>query len=105
MYICNMDIIEISKALSNQTRVNILEWLKKPEDNFPYQLLVPGFEIGVCVGNIQEKATLSQSTISTYLSQMEKVNLIILTRKGKWTYYKRNEKMIQKYIDFLKKEL
>lgn len=100
-----MDIIEISKALSNQTRVNILQWLKKPEDNFPFQLLVNGFEIGVCVGNIQDKAELSQSTISTYLSQMEKANLIISTRKGKWTYYKRDEKMIEAYIDSLKKDL
>ncbi|MEE9430653.1 MAG: metalloregulator ArsR/SmtB family transcription factor [Melioribacteraceae bacterium] len=100
-----MNIIEISKALSNRTRVNILQWLKKPEENFPYQLLANGFEIGVCVGNIQDKAKLSQSTISTYLSQMENANLIISTRKGKWTYYKRNEKMIKEYIIFLKKEL
>ena len=100
-----MDIQEISKVLSNRTRVNILQWLKKPEDNFPYQLLANSFEIGVCVGNIQEKAELSQSTISTFLSQMEKAKLIISTRKGKRTYYKRNEKMIKDYIFFLNNEL
>ena len=26
---------EIGKCLSNQTRVQIMEWLKKPETNFP----------------------------------------------------------------------
>lgn len=34
-----MDIymIEISKALSNETRLNILGWLKSPEEIFPPQ--------------------------------------------------------------------
>ncbi len=33
----NIDIIEVSKALSNETRVNILKWLKDPDANFPPQ--------------------------------------------------------------------
>ncbi len=33
----DIDMIEISKALSNETRLNILKWLKSPEENFPPQ--------------------------------------------------------------------
>ena len=33
----DIDMIEISKALSNETRLNILLWLKDPEGNFPQQ--------------------------------------------------------------------
>ena len=32
-----MDLIEICKALSNETRLNILKWLKNPQENFPPQ--------------------------------------------------------------------
>ena len=32
-----MDKIEIFKALSNETRLSIIEWLKEPEKNFPPQ--------------------------------------------------------------------
>lgn len=100
-----MDISEISKVLSNPTRVKILKWLKDPQAHFPPQKEVPDFEDGVCVGYIQEKAGLSQSTISTYLTAMQNAELIIPTRHGKWTYYRRNEAVIAAYIDALKKEL
>jgi len=61
-----MDIIEINKVLSNKTRVNILKWLKNPELNFPPHKDIAHFDDGVCVGYIQDKTGLSQSTISTF---------------------------------------
>jgi ArsR family transcriptional regulator len=100
-----MDIIEINKVLSNKTRVNILKWLKKPELNFPPHQDIDHFDDGVCVGFIQDKAGLSQSTISTYLNSMQNAKLVIPTRHGKWTYYKRNEEVIKAYLKALKSEL
>lgn len=100
-----MNIVEISKVLSNTTRVKILKWLKDPEANFPPHQEIDHFNDGVCVGYIQEKAGLSQSTISTYLSAMQKAKLVIPTRHGKWTYYKRDEKVIREYIKSLTKDL
>ncbi len=100
-----MNIVEISKVLSNTTRVKILQWLKDPEANFPPHQEIDHFDDGVCVGYIQDKAGLSQSTISTYLSAMQQANLVIPTRHGKWTYYKRNESVIQAYIKSLTTEL
>ena len=97
-----MNIIAINKVLSNQTRVSILQWLKTPEANFPAHTDLKHFDNGVCVQYIQKKVNLSQSTVSHYLSLMEKAGLVIPTRHGKWTYYKRNETLIKKYIDFLK---
>jgi len=93
---------EIGKCLSNQTRVKIMEWLKKPETNFPPHETLKHFNDGVCVTYIQEKAGLSQSTISTYLNNMEKCGLLISTRHGKWSYLKRNEDVIQEYIKFIR---
>ncbi|MCK0192515.1 ArsR family transcriptional regulator [Arenibacter sp. F20364] len=93
---------EIGKCLSNQTRLQIMEWLKEPAMNFPPHETLKHFNDGVCVTYIQEKAGLSQSTISTYLTNMEKCGLLISTRHGKWSYLKRNEQVIEEYCQFLK---
>ena len=92
---------EIGKCLSNQTRFQIMEWLKEPEKNFPPHESLRHFDEGVCVTSIQEKAGLSQSTISTYLTNMEKCGLLISTRHGKWSYFRRNEQIIQQFVKYL----
>jgi DNA-binding transcriptional ArsR family regulator len=86
-----MDQLEIFKALSNKTRLQILQWLKSPELYFPEQEHADFKEVGVCVGQIQKKAGLTQSTVSEYLSILQKSGLLESTRLGQWTYYKRNE--------------
>lgn len=104
-----MDIIEISKALANETRLNILKWLKNPESNFPPQsssLNEPvDLQGGVCVSSIQAKANLSQSTVSNYLDMMQRAGLLISERRGKWTYYRRNEKVIAELSEYIKSKL
>lgn len=94
---------EIGKSLSNQTRVQIMEWLKEPEENFPPHESINHFNDGVCVTYIQEKAQLSQSTISTYLTNMEKCGLLVMTRHGKWSYFRRNEETLKQYINYISK--
>jgi ArsR family transcriptional regulator len=100
-----VNIVEISKVLANKTRVDILRWLKSPEENFPPHQDIDHFDDGVCVGFIQDKTGLSQSTVSTYLNSMQQANLVIPTRHGKWTYYRRNEEVLQEYIKTLKEDL
>jgi len=90
IYLCLMDQVEIFKALANKTRLQILNWLKEPELNFPDQV-ENGFTAGVCVGQIQQKAGLTQSTVSEYLATLQRAGLVNSTRIGQWTYYKRNE--------------
>lgn len=85
-----MEQVDIFKALSNKTRLQMLEWLKEPEINFPTQGEY-GYAHGVCVGQIQAKAGLTQSTVSEYLSVLQRAGFIEATRMGQWTYYKRNE--------------
>ena len=87
-----MEQVEIFKALSNKTRLQILSWLREPSKHFPDNECG---ETGVCVGSIQQKAGLTQSTISEYLTMLSRANLVIATRKGQWTYYKRNEEAIK----------
>ena len=93
--------VEISKCLSNSTRLEILEWLKDPELNFPPNTTNISNKEGVCVTYIFEKTNLSQSTISIYLSNMEKCGLLEIKRLGKWSYFKRNQATIDEYLAFI----
>lgn len=104
-----MNTLDIFKALANNIRLQILQWLKNPEENFPPQgLHIPegdSFDNSVCVGSIQEKAGISQSTVSHYLDMMQRAGLLESARFGKWTYYRRNEENIQKLADYIHTEL
>lgn len=100
-----MDVLKINKALSNPTRLDILKWLKDPDQHFPPHRELGHFDFGVCVLYIQEKAGLSQSTVSHYLTQMQNAGLVIPTRVGKWTYYRRDEDTIHSYLQTLNKSL
>lgn len=54
----NKELQDIFKALSNESRLKILQWLKEPSKHFPPQgFHMPeedAFKGGVCVGSIQE---------------------------------------------------
>lgn len=97
-----MDLLKISEALSNKTRLDIMQWLKQPEQYFTPHVEVEGFEMGVCVGKIHDKTGLAQSTTSHYLSILQNADLLVATKIGKWTYYKSNEKVINEYLERLK---
>ena len=105
----DIDTIEISKALSNETRLNILLWLKDPEGSFPPQggcLSEPvDLKGGVCVSSIGAKAKLSQSTVSNYLDMFQRAGLVMSERHGKWTYYRRNEDTLERLAEYIKTEL
>lgn len=104
-----MDRLDVFKALANEKRLQILDWLKEPEKYFPPQgLHIPegdSFDKSVCVGSIQDKAGISQSTVSHYLDIMQRAGLLESARYGKWTYYRRNEENIQKLADYIREEL
>lgn len=103
-----MEPLLIYKALSNETRSQIMLWLKNPEQFFdeqPYLRQGLNFRIGVCVGDIQARSGLAQSVISSYLVTMQKAGLLESERIGKWTYYRRNEQTIQKFSEYIKEKL
>lgn len=97
-------ILEQIKAVGNDTRMLIMEWLKKPQAHFPPQDHGDP-AIGVCVSHIQAKASLSASTASAHLAILQRAGLVQATRIGKWTYFRRDELAIDRFADRLKKEL
>src|SRR5690606_544852 len=100
-----MDLLEIFKALSNRTRLEILKRLKDPVKNFPPQDEGDVHTVGVCVSSIQEGVGLSQSTVSDYLATLQRAGLVEVQRIGQWTYYKRNEAAIRTLAELIGKDL
>lgn len=99
-----MDIEKAIAALNNPIRRQILAWLKD-RSNFPPALPEHANLEGVCVGYIQEKANLSQSTISTYMGHLKGAGLVVSERHGQWTFYRRNEEAIQQFLVMMGSEL
>jgi len=99
-----MDQVEIFKALSNKSRLQILNWLKDPETHFPDQA-INGYANGVCVGQIQIKTGLTQSTVSEYLSTLQRAGLVKSNRVGQWTYYQRNEEGLALLTQIIQTEI
>jgi DNA-binding transcriptional ArsR family regulator len=87
------DVLEVCKALANPTRLQIMGWLRDPAVHFAPQL-DPIAEVGVCVKQIQEKAGISQSTASQFMSVLQRAGLVQSTRVGQWTYYRRDDTRI-----------
>jgi DNA-binding transcriptional ArsR family regulator len=48
----------------------------------------------VCVTHIQAKSGLAQSTVSSYMTTLERAGLVVASRIGKWTHYRRDEARI-----------
>jgi ArsR family transcriptional regulator len=103
-----MDMMKAIKALANETRVNVLRWLRNPEGNFPPQIIAMeeiDFVGGVCCCNIKQKCALSMSATSQYLSVLVDAGLVETKRVGQWTFFRRNEENIQKLAAWIGEEL
>ncbi|WP_080876247.1 ArsR/SmtB family transcription factor [Oceanobacillus timonensis] len=103
------NLVEIFKVLGNEKRLEILQWLKDPASHFEKPVADISKNLkekgGVCVGDIQEKAQMSPSTVSHYLKMMQQVGLLNSERHGQWTYYRRNEERIEELTSKIKKDL
>ena len=99
-----MDLDKAIAALNNPIRRKILDWLKD-RSNFPPALPEHADLEGVCVAYIQEKAGLSQSTISNYMGLLKQAGLVLSERHGQFTLYRRDEDAIRALLSAVEKEL
>jgi ArsR family transcriptional regulator len=97
------DLDDIIKALANPVRREILRWLKDPEAHFPNQ--DHPLELGVCAGQIDQRAGLSQSTVSAHLTTLQRAGLVSSRKVGQWHFFKRNEEAIAAFVHRLAAEL
>jgi len=98
-----IDVDAIHKALANPVRREILGWLKNPSAHFADQELP--FDYGVCAGKFEGRCGLSQSTVSVHLAALQRAGLVTSKRIGQWVFFKRNEAVIEAFIQHMNADL
>jgi ArsR family transcriptional regulator len=89
-----MPIVDTLKALGNDRRLLILDWLKDPRAHFRPQVDGDLVDDGVCGLLIAEKLQVSQPTLSEHMRILVQAELVTAKRIKQWTFYRRNEPRI-----------
>ena len=85
---------QLFRALANENRLCILDWLKRPRRHFPPQRDGDLVKDGVCGLLIAQKLKVSHPTASEHLKILVQAGLVRGKRIKQWTFYKRNEAQI-----------
>ena len=91
-----MKIAMVLRALANERRLQILDWLREPRKHFREQADGDLVEDGVCGVLIAEKLGVSQPTASEHMKILLRAGLVRAKRIKQWTFYKRDEASIKK---------
>jgi DNA-binding transcriptional ArsR family regulator len=86
---------DLPKALANDKRLLILEWLRDPIANFPPRRDGDLVLDGVCSLFIAEKLGVSQPTCGEHLKVLSRAGLIRGKKIKQWVFYQRDETRIQ----------
>jgi DNA-binding transcriptional ArsR family regulator len=83
------------RALANDRRLLILQWLRDPPAHFPPQTEGDLIRDGVCGLFIADKLGVTQPTASEHLRILTQAGLIRAKRIKQWTFYQRDESRIR----------
>lgn len=81
----------VFRALANERRLQILEWLKDPVAHFPPQVDGDLVEDGVCAVFLADKLGVTQPTLSEHMRVLTEAGLVTSRRIKQWTFYRRDE--------------
>ena len=84
----------VLKALANERRLQILEWLRDPRAHFRPQVDGDLVKDGVCGVLIAEKLGVSPPSLSEHMSILTAAGLVRAKRIKGWTMYKRDDTAI-----------
>ena len=83
------------RALANERRLQILDWLKEPRRHFPPQVDGDLVRDGVCAVLLAQKLGVSQPTLSEHMRILSSAGLVRGKRIKQWTFYRRDEARIR----------
>jgi DNA-binding transcriptional ArsR family regulator len=86
-----MEPDRIFRALANDRRLQILDWLRDPRRHFPPQVDGDLVRDGVCGSFIADKLGVSAPTLSEHMRVLTAAGLVKAKRAKGWTFYKRDE--------------
>ena len=87
------------RAIADPTRRRILQALKERN------ACSIGKDTGLCAGDIEERARLSQPTISHHMAVLTGAGLVETVKHGQWRWYRRNEGALRLLTKALRKQL
>jgi DNA-binding transcriptional ArsR family regulator len=93
--------VNLVKALANDKRLLILEWLQDPERHFPPQRDGDLVRDGVCSLFIAQKLGVSQPTCGAHLKVLSQAELIRGKKIKQWVFYQRDERRITEAKELL----
>jgi ArsR family transcriptional regulator len=96
-----MSFLPALRALANDRRLQILEWLADPRAHFRPQVDGDLVEDGVCGQLIAEKLGVSAPTASEHLKVLTQAGLLRGKRIKQWTFYRRDEAALAEVKDAL----
>jgi ArsR family transcriptional regulator len=86
--------VELIKALANDRRLSILDWLRDPVAHFPPQRDGDLVADGVCALLIAEKLGVTQATCGEHLKVLSRAGLVQGKKIKQWVFYQRDERRI-----------
>jgi DNA-binding transcriptional ArsR family regulator len=93
------------KALASPMRLAMLDYLKNPSANFPAQVDGDPIVDGICADFIRDKLGIAAATASRHLTLLVDAGFLIATRKKGWTFYRRDEAKLQRFVETLQSSL
>jgi len=90
------------RALANERRLQILDWLKQPRSHFPPQVDGDLVRDGVCAALLADKLGVSQPALSEHMRILVDAGLVRAKRIKQWTFYKRDEPEIRRVKNLLR---
>jgi len=85
----------VLRAIANERRLQILDWLRSPTEHFPSQVDGDLVKDGVCGVRIAEKLRISHPTLSEHMKILSQAGLVRGKRIKQWTFYRRDELKIK----------
>lgn len=79
--------------------------LKDPVATFPPQVDGDLLKDGVCADLIRTALGIAAATASRHLTLLTDSGLLVATRKKGWTFYRRDERAIRRFVGQLRRDL
>lgn len=90
-----MNLPAALRALANERRLQVLDWLKDPRAHFREQVDGDLVDDGVCGLLIAEKLGVSQPTVTEHMKLLVEIGAVRPRRIKQWTFYKRDEERLR----------
>ena len=96
------ELVEVFKALADPTRFAILGLLEKKSSSRCGPVEVG--ESGLCACDVESAVGLSQAAVSHHMGILRRAGLVTAQKRGRWTFYRRNDRAIESVARALVKQ-